>query len=196
MGRQFGVSISTVKAALQRLAALGLIETRMGQGSFVLDFDPNRYLDQVSDFLFTDGDISQLNEYRLYFEMAATRLAMEKAAPANFQRMEELLHRMDEAARIKDIELHGRLDYQFHLEIAKATGNNIFVLVYEIIGKLVTRHATYLNDEFFKRVSGRHEQEDVHWRLFKAIGAKDVTACRDCYVEMLYFLESPPEGGV
>jgi GntR family transcriptional repressor for pyruvate dehydrogenase complex len=51
MSRQFGVSIATIKAALQHLAALGLIETRVGQGSFVLAFDPNRYLDQVSDFL-------------------------------------------------------------------------------------------------------------------------------------------------
>jgi GntR family transcriptional repressor for pyruvate dehydrogenase complex len=196
MSRQFGVSVATIKAALQRLATLGLIETRVGQGSFVLEFNPNRYLDQVSDFLFTDSDISQLNEYRLYLEMATTRLAMRKAAAANFQRMEELLRRMDEAARKKDIELHGQLDYQFHLEIAKATGNNIFVLVYEMIGKLVTRHATYLNDEFFKRVSAQPDREDVHWRLFKAIRARDVNACRACYVEMLYFLESPPDEGV
>jgi GntR family transcriptional repressor for pyruvate dehydrogenase complex len=196
MSRQFGVSLATIKAALQRLATLGLIETRVGQGSFVLEFNPARYLDQVSDFLFTDSDISHLTEYRFYLEMATTRLAIRKAAAANFQRMEELLRRMDEAARKKDIELHGQLDYQFHLEVARATGNDIFVLVYEMVGKLVTRHATYLNDEFFKRVSNQPDREDVHWRLFRAIRAKDINTCRSCYVEMLYFLESPPDDDV
>jgi GntR family transcriptional repressor for pyruvate dehydrogenase complex len=190
MSRQFGVSIATIKAALQRLAALGLIETRVGQGSFVLAFDPNRYLDQVSDFFFTEQDIVQLNEYRLFLEMAITRLAMQKASGSHFQRMEQLLLRMDEAALKRDIEQHGRLDYQFHLEIAKSTGNNLFVLMYEMTGKLVRRHATVLNDEFFKRP--RHK-EDVHWRLFKAIKEKNVDDCRRCYMEMLYFLEKPPE---
>jgi GntR family transcriptional repressor for pyruvate dehydrogenase complex len=193
---QFGVSVATVKAALQRLAALGLIETRVGQGSFVLEFNPNRYLDQVSDFLLTDNDVSQLNEYRLYFEMAATRLAIKKAGESNFQKMEQILRLMDAAVRAKDIELHGSLDYQFHLEIAKATGNNIFVLVYEIIGKLVRRHATYLNDKFFKKVRDQKEGEDVHWRLLAAIKAGDIDVCRSCYVEMLYFMEGPPDEDV
>jgi GntR family transcriptional repressor for pyruvate dehydrogenase complex len=190
MSRQFGVSIATIKAALQRLAVLGLIETRTGQGSFVQAFDPYRYLDQVSDFLFTEQDIAQLNEYRLCLEMAIARLAIHKATGAHFQRLEQLLCRMDEAAGKHDIEQHGNLDYLFHLEIAKATGNNFFVLVYEMTGKLVRRHATFLNDEFFKQ--SRHK-EDVHWRLFRAIKSKNIEACRSCYVEMLYFREKPPE---
>jgi GntR family transcriptional repressor for pyruvate dehydrogenase complex len=190
MSRQFGVSLATVKAALQRLAALGLIETRVGQGSFVLAFDPNRYLDQVSDFLLTENDITQLNEYRLYQEMAIARLAIKKASASHFQRMEQILLAMDESARNNDIETHGKLDYLFHLEIAKATENNLFILMYEMIGRLVRRHATALNDEFFKRPQ---EKEDVHRRLFKAIKNKDIEACRRCYVEMLYFMGSPPE---
>jgi GntR family transcriptional repressor for pyruvate dehydrogenase complex len=190
MSLQFGVSLTTIKAALQRLTVLGLIETKVGQGSFVLAFDPNRYLDQVSDFLFTEHDIAQLNEYRLYLEMAIARLAMHKVSGTHLQRMEHFLHRMDEAARERDIELHGWLDYQFHLEIAKATGNNFFVLIYEMTEKLVRRHATFLNDEFFKQT---RNDEDVHWRLFRAIKDKNIEACRRCYVEMLFFMEKPPE---
>jgi GntR family transcriptional repressor for pyruvate dehydrogenase complex len=193
MSRQFGVSMATIKAALQHLAALGLIETRVGQGSFVLAFDPNRYLDQVSDFLFTEHDVDQLNEYRLYLEMAMTRLAVKKAGEHNFQRMEQLLRRMDEAALNQDIEAHGKLDYQFHLEIAKATGNNLFVLTYEMTGKLVLRHTTVLNDKFFRQP---RTGEDVHWRLFKAIKDRDLAACRRCYGEMLYFTDDPPEDSV
>jgi GntR family transcriptional repressor for pyruvate dehydrogenase complex len=189
LSRQFGVSLATIKAALQRLAVLGLIETRVGQGSFVLAFDPNRYLAQVSDFLLTENDITQLNEFRFCLEMAIVRLAVKKASANNFQRMEQLLHRMDESARKSDIELHGRLDYQFHLEIAKATGNNLFILIYEMMEKLVRRHTTVLNNEFFQNP---RDAEDVHWRLFRAIKDKNIEVCRRCYVEMLYFLENPP----
>jgi GntR family transcriptional repressor for pyruvate dehydrogenase complex len=192
LSRQFGVSLATIKAALQRLAVLGLIETRVGEGSFVLAFDPNRYLTQVSDFLFTENDITQLSEFRFCLEMAIVRLAIKKASQGNFQRMEQLLYSMDESGRKNDIELHGRLDYQFHLEIAKATGNNLFILTYEMMEKLVCRHITVLNNEFFRKPK---DVEDVHWRLLRAIKDKDIDACRQCYVEMLYFMENSPPAG-
>jgi GntR family transcriptional repressor for pyruvate dehydrogenase complex len=194
LSEQFGVSVATIKAALQRLATLGLIETKVGQGSFVLEFNPNHYLDQMSEFFLTKSDISQINEYRLHLEMAATRLAIKKATEDNFKKMKQLLLRMDDAEEKKDIELHGQLDYLFHLEISRATQNNIFVMAYEVNRKLFCQHTTLLNDEYFKDFFSRREKgvEDVHWRIYRAIRNKDIATCLACYKEMLFFLESPP----
>ncbi|GHV55085.1 GntR family transcriptional regulator [Spirochaetia bacterium] len=192
LGGQFGVSIATIKGALNKLVALGLIETKNGQGSFVLEFNPNRYLEQLSDFFLTGSDISEITEFRFFFEMEAARLAIKKGSEKNFKRMEDILRQMDEAARARDMELHGRLDYEFHLEIIRAAGNNVFVLVYEVTRQMFRQHTTILNEEFFKKAIGQKEGEDVHWRLLRAIREKNIAACRDCYVEMLYFREVPP----
>jgi GntR family transcriptional repressor for pyruvate dehydrogenase complex len=189
---QFGVSIATVKGALNKLATLGLIETKNGQGSFVLEFNPSRYLEQLSDFFLTDSDISQITEFRFFFELEAARLAIQKGTEENFKRMEDLLRQMDEAVHKRDMELHGRLDYEFHLEIIRAAGNNVFVLVYEVTRRMFRQHTTILNEAFFKKTIDQKEGEDVHWRLLRAIREKNIGACRDCYVEMLYFREALP----
>jgi GntR family transcriptional repressor for pyruvate dehydrogenase complex len=189
LSRQFGVSVATIKIVLQRLSALGLIETKTGQGSFVLIFSPDQYLNQMSDFLQNENDITDVAEYRLYMETTIAELAMKKAKRENFNNMENLLHQMDEAIRNNDIPLHGKLDYQFHLEIARATQNNIFVLASELTEKVLFKHTVTLNEQFFKKAAKRRQGIDVHWRLYNAIKAKDIVECRKCYVEMLNVLE-------
>jgi GntR family transcriptional repressor for pyruvate dehydrogenase complex len=197
LGKQFGVSKATIKMALQRLATLGLIETRVGQGSFVRQFDATRYFSQMKEFMLSDHDISQITEYRLYVEMATARLAIKRAAAENFKRMEDLLRQMEEAAAKNDIVLHGKLDYQFHLEICRATGNNIFVLAYEIIGKMLRQHTTILNDGIFRKINAQKPGTDIHWKLLQAIKDHDLNACRNCYVTMFSVFEkiSPAESG-
>ena len=196
LSKQFGVSKASVKAALHRLVALGLIETRVGQGSFVREFDPKQYMDQVHDFLLSDSEIAGIVEYRMYMEMAAVRLAMKKATDENFKKMEEILEEMDKSVELNDIELHGQMDYLFHLEIWKATQNDVFKMAYEIIGKMLIKHITILNKKYVRK-SGTFPKgkDELHRRLFDAIKSKNLDKCRDCYLEMFSVYEqfSPQE---
>jgi GntR family transcriptional repressor for pyruvate dehydrogenase complex len=196
LSEQFGVSKATIKIVLQRLATLGLIETRVGQGSFIREFSTAQYLSQMQDFLLSDQDVSQITEYRLYVEMATTRLAMKRVGEEDFKRMEELLRQMDDAVEKNDIVLHGKLDYQFHLEICRATGNNIFVTAYEIIGKMLRQHATILNDEFFRKIKGQKIGEDIHWKLLQAIKDKNLDVCRKCYAAMFSVFNEIPDSEI
>jgi GntR family transcriptional repressor for pyruvate dehydrogenase complex len=123
-------------------------------------------------------------------EMASTRLAIKKAGPENFERMESLLKQMEDAVKKNDVILHGKLDYQFHLEICRATQNDIFVLAYEIIGRLLVQHTTILNDGYFKKVRGQTPGEDVHRKLYRAIRNGDLAACRRCYIDMFSVFEN------
>ena len=189
LSKQFGVSKATIKIALQRLATLGLIETRVGQGSFVQQFDTHQYLSQMKEFILSNHTISQITEYRIYVEMATTRLAIKRASEEDFVRMEEILRQMDEAIVQNDIVLHGKLDYQFHLEICRATGNNIFVLAYETIGKMLRQHTTILNDGCFNFLAGQKPGESIHWKLLQAIRERDINACRNCYIKMFSVFE-------
>ena len=187
LSEQFGVSVASIKLALQRLTAIGLIETVTGQGSFVLAFDPYKYLNQVSEFFLNESDISEMTEFRMYFEMAIVELAIKKAGKENFRNMENILVKMDEAMKNKDINLAADYDYQFHLEISKAAKNSIFILAYELFGKISLRHAAVMTETFEKQTEREKGNKDVHWRLYRAMKDKDLKACRSLYEEMLYF---------
>jgi GntR family transcriptional repressor for pyruvate dehydrogenase complex len=181
LSKQFGVSKASVKIALQRLATLGLIETHVGQGSFVREFDPDDYLSLIQEFLFNSSNVAQISEYRFLMELVGTRLAIKRGKPEHFSKMESILDQMGEAARKNNRELEGKLDYQFHLEICRATGNEIFVLAYEIIGKMIRRHSEIAKRKY---VHDFMEGEDLHRRLLEAIKAGDIETCRSCYQEM------------
>ncbi|MDR3304192.1 MAG: GntR family transcriptional regulator [Treponema sp.] len=191
LSKQFGVSKPSVKCALQRLAALGFIETRVGQGSFVLESDPNLVLVKLRDLPLSDNDIAQITEYRMYFEMNATRLALKKITEDNFHKLEAILRQMDEAVERDDSTLHSTLDYEFHLEVCRATQNRAFVFSYETVGKILRKHANALNEAFFRKVrsSGQQSGEDVHWKLVNAMRSKDINECRMCYLQMFSVLE-------
>jgi GntR family transcriptional repressor for pyruvate dehydrogenase complex len=189
---QFGVSKTSIKLALQRLGTLGLIETRVGQGSFVLEFDPEQYISQIGTLLLSDKDISFIIEYRIYVEMAIARLAMKKATAENFEKMEDLLRRMEKAIQDKDLVLNSKLDYEFHREIACATQNDIFVLIYESIGKLLYQQTAVFIAEFHKK-HGFQARDKTHENLLQAIRNKDIESCRKCYLKMFSVFYPLPE---
>jgi GntR family transcriptional repressor for pyruvate dehydrogenase complex len=188
--KQFGVSKATVKSALYRLSTLGLIETRVGQGSFVLDPNDNLFLAQLGEIPLSDCNVSQINEYRFYFEMDTVRLAMKRATNEDFRKCECILRRMDESIKVGDIKLHDKMDYEFHLAICKATKNRAIVFVYETVGKLLRRHAALLTKGYFQKISGQEPGEDIHWKLLEAIKAKDINACRRCYISLFSVFET------
>jgi GntR family transcriptional repressor for pyruvate dehydrogenase complex len=189
LAEQFGVSKAPIKSALHRLATLGLIETRVGQGSFVLDLNDNLFLAQLGEIPLSDCNVSQINEYRLYFEMDTVRLAMKRATDEDFRKCEDILRRMDDAIAAGDIALHDKMDYEFHLEICKATKNRAFIFAYETVGKLLRRHAALLSNSYFKKISEQQPGEDIHWRLLDAIKAQDIDACRRCYLVLFSVFE-------
>lgn len=189
LSEDLGVSKSSVRVAIQRLVTLGLVETRAGQGSFVREFNANNYLDQMYEFLLTDNDMKQITEYRLAVEMACTELAAQKAEPADFERLEQLVRKMNQAMIAYDVPKHGKYDYEFHLEICKITKNQVFVISYEVIGKMLRQHTTKLNEFYLKKAVSNKAEEDVHWRLIQAMREKDMEACRNCYIEMFSVYE-------
>ncbi|MDR2417837.1 MAG: GntR family transcriptional regulator [Treponema sp.] len=190
---QFGVSKASIKSALHRLSTLGLIETRVGQGSFVLDPNDSLFLVMLGEIPLSDCNVSHINEYRLYFEMDTVRLAMKRASDEDFRKCESILRRMDDAIVAGDIVMHDKMDYEFHLEICKATKNRAFVFAYETIGKLLRRHAARLSEGYFKKIIGQQPGEDIHWRLLDAIKAKDIDACRKCYLILFSVFETLQE---
>lgn len=125
ISRAFGVSRPVIREALTRLQADGLVYSRQGAGSFVKARPPEGLIKfaAASDV----AGLLKCFEARLPFEGAAASLAAQRATAADIRAIEEALLKL-EAALAGD-GIADNADYDFHMAIAKATGNEFFVTI-------------------------------------------------------------------
>lgn len=125
----FGVSRTSVRTALQMLAAEGVIYTHHGKGSFV---NSNYSLKANSPFPFSDIQVSRIDmfEFRRIFEAESAALAASRADDETIGQIRENVEQMQLS---DNVESSVRLDMEFHYLIAKATRNAIMPVIYDML---------------------------------------------------------------
>ncbi|GFH42646.1 hypothetical protein Hs30E_11970 [Lactococcus hodotermopsidis] len=181
---QLGVGKYSIRTALQKLENVGLIEIRVGKGSFVRATQTQEAFQVRLETRLSENDVREISEYRLTNEVAIVNLAMTKATAADYKKLRKILRNMDQAMAENDLKRHSELDYQFHLAICKMTRNEILISTYEFVAQKIWAHTLYLNEIYIQQYT-LHEGEDLHWCILKAMQAKDKDTCYQCYLEML-----------
>lgn len=121
---QLGVSRAAVREAIKSLKEKGLIDVVVGRGTFVTAPSPDHVADSMS--LLLQGKrqtLEQVHQARELLEIPIARLAARHRTPAQLFRLRDIVRRMEAAG--EDTEPFVRLDSEFHLELARATGNPV-----------------------------------------------------------------------
>jgi GntR family transcriptional repressor for pyruvate dehydrogenase complex len=130
LARLLRVSRPSLREALKTLAAVGLLEIRHGQGTFVTDGNVARALDRATSAWFEgSGTGRYLLEMRQLLEPPAAAWAAERATPEERAALAEIVSRM-RAVRPDDpdlVETLQRLDTELHHRIAETTHNPVLV---------------------------------------------------------------------
>ena len=139
LGSIFCVSRVTIRQALQKLAVLGLIETRLGEGSFVREVDvgtqvktaliPSAYLQHHST--------EEVLDFRCAVEVETAGLAAQRASEQDILELKRLLAQQMEDEANRTPQSFADNDLAFHMTIAKSTGNSLIVATYEILGDIL-----------------------------------------------------------
>lgn len=135
--KQLSVSRSVVREAMSRLQAARIVETRHGVGTFILDAGQNDTLrlpaSDRSDML----DVMAVIEFRIDMEAAAAALAAIRRTDQHLLHIAAALARFEsELARgSTDTVAH---DVDFHMQIARASGNRYFFDVLSQLGRGVS----------------------------------------------------------
>ena len=108
-GLALGVSRTPLRAALGRLAALGLVTIVPNRGAFV--FDPSL------------EDVKQLASFRLMLETEAVTLCLEGAADSTAAELKTSLASMEKAHREQDGTAYASSDTEFHAVFFRNCGN-------------------------------------------------------------------------
>lgn len=175
---RFDVSRTVVREAISQLQANKLVETRHGVGTFALaPQSPDNF--QIVDVdLATVSDVIQVLELRISLETEAAGLAAQRRTPQNLEAMQTMLDAF--AAALSDDSDAVPSDFQFHMEVARSTGNRHFADLMTYLGTMIIPRARVNTPSsapegrahYLQRVHGEHEN------IFNAIRNQDAEAAR------------------
>ena len=118
LGQSFDVGRPVIREALGRLRALGLVVSYSGKGSFVAS-------QRISPNLAVGGYSStELNEVRLHLELPVAGIAAQRRTEDDLVQLDAALLKFETTSDPRE---RSAVDADFHLGIAKATGNGLFV---------------------------------------------------------------------
>lgn len=173
----YGVSRTVVREAISRLQAAGLVESRHGVGTFVLEGATQGPFRIDPEELATIEDVIAVLELRIAVEAEAAALA---AARRSNAQLADMRHALDEFERGIAAGEGVDADFQFHFHIAQATGNRYFKDLMTHLGTVIiprarvntARVAREERSTYLERVAREHES------IYDAVARQDSDGAR------------------
>jgi DNA-binding FadR family transcriptional regulator len=172
LAEEFAVSRPTIREAMIALEIRGLVGAKKGSGIFVTATLP----DLTSTTPELDVGAFELIEARTLFEGEAAALAATAIDAAQLDELRKLLAEMEQAG-----ESSAALDAdkQFHLAIAKATGNSVVVSVVEMLWTIREQSPLCVHMFAKARREGVTPRVNEHQLIVDALAARDPQLARE-----------------
>ncbi|NYT77706.1 FadR family transcriptional regulator [Alcaligenaceae bacterium] len=173
----FGVSRTVIREAMLRLQEAGLVETRHGIGTFLLEPNKEQNLHIHTESIHTMRDVMAILELRISLEAEAAGLAALRRTEDQLNQLRDILDGFAEHLQNKT----GNAviaDVAFHLWVAKATGNPYFHDILKQLGEVIIPRArvdlaALAEDDPHLYLEGVHRE---HEAIYSAIKRKDPEA--------------------
>lgn len=174
LAEELGVNRASLREAIKSLEQMGLVKTRQGDGTRVLDFMQTAGVELVSHLVIGSGNgtpsldvFEDVLEFRRIFAREVARLSAQKATAQDLDRLEEIAQRADDP-NLSHEELV-KVDFEFYVELTRAAKNRVFQLLINTIRAAVMSHAP-----FFVQISQTPAGIRKHHRdVLKSLRAKD-----------------------
>jgi GntR family transcriptional repressor for pyruvate dehydrogenase complex len=177
--REWGVSRTVVREALSKLQAAGLVETRHGIGTFVLEPPAASGFRIDPAEIETAVDVLAVLELRISLETESAGLAAQRRTDEQLAEMRRALDEMASGEHQGGRDTVGP-DFRFHHLIALSTGNRYFADIMSHLGAtLIPRariNSSRLAREDMPQYLRRLERE--HEEIYDAIARRDPEAAR------------------
>lgn len=173
LAKLIGVSRPSVRAGLQSLATVGVVDSRRGAGTFVTDGPPLLDINPLSLFAALHGvPEHELFEARRVLEIDLAGLAAERAKGDHLAAMSEEV--MEMFASMDNPQRFLRHDIRFHRAVTAGARNPLLGALMEMVADLFYDQRKNTVD----RYQGAEEAAAHHRRIYQAIRAGDVERAR------------------
>ncbi len=187
---QFEVSRPSLREAVQKLAARGLLESRQGGGTYVAKELGNSLSDPLLE-LFKSHPESQydLLEFRHALEGVSAYYAALRSTPADKEAIRALYDQLQQHHDEKHFDKEVEADVEFHLAIAAATHNVVLLHMMRALFTLLRQHIWDNLEQVYPKPEIRSRIHEQHHRLLQAILEGDPDAARQAAHAHLAFVE-------
>ncbi|MDZ5604369.1 FCD domain-containing protein [Pseudomonas sp. RP23018S] len=194
LAEQFGVSRPSLREAIQKMVAKGLLISRQGGGNYVAEALGSTFSDPLLHLLERNGDAQRdLLEFRHTLEASCAYYAAQRATEpdrarlkAAFEVLQDCYCRVDEVSRAEE----GAADARFHLAIAEASHNAVLLHTIRGLFDLLKRNVvTNIGGMYQQRPETRDMLINQHRELYQAIiegraqDAREVSSRHILYVQ-------------
>lgn len=173
LAQMMGVSRPTVREALSGLAAVGLIEARVGIGNFVRQpTDP--LVHQALLLLESEESCLEIMEARTVLEPPLAELAARKRTDAQAEALERICEELQKLADPASFDAYFSADKRFHLALIEAAGNELLARVLlPLVNTMDERlYREFTREYYLKDAGSIGEVAELHGRVAAAVRAR------------------------
>ena len=173
LAEQFGVSRPSLREAIQKLVAKGLLVSRQGGGNYVAQSLGSTFSDPLLHLLESNPEAQRdLLEFRHTLEGSCAYYAALRATEVDHQRLTSAFETLQACYQRNDkvSEEEGAADASFHLAIAEASHNTVLLHTIRGLFDLLKHNVvTNIGGMYAQRTETREQLMSQHRELYEAI---------------------------
>ncbi|WP_028311221.1 FCD domain-containing protein [Derxia gummosa] len=185
---QLGVSRPSLREAIQKLAARGLLQSRQGGGTFVTDQLDSGFADPWQEMIGKHPELHRdVLEFRRMLEGTVAELAATRATDADLERIGRIFGQIE--ASYSNVEVSSKFDVQLHQAIADAAHNALFT---HLTSSLLSMLQAHVHDNVANLFAVGPVAEQLlgqHRAIWEGIRARDPKAARKAAESHIDFVD-------
>ncbi len=178
----FSVSRNVVRESLKVLKERGLIDSRNGAGSYIRKPEASNLSNVINRMFFLENmNMTDVYEVRTILEAAACKKAATRVTNEDIEEMENILEKLkDESISVEE---RREFDFDFHVAIAKASGNPLlFVLVQTMKNLFID-----MIEKGIFVLGGIDDAKVRHENILESLKAHDENLAEAMMIDHLYY---------
>lgn len=189
LAEQFEVSRPSVREAIQILKAKRLLTSRQGGGNYVNPELGNGMVDPLFTLYEQNPSMqSDLLEFRITLESECAAMAAKRATEPDLRHLTDCFDKLMRDYQSGDPAQEARSDVGFHLAIAEASHNVLFLHTIKSLFDLLQRTVTTNLTQLFTDADSKQQLRDQHEAIYRAIMARQPEQARAEAVKHLQYV--------
>ncbi len=190
LAKQFEVSRPSLREAVQKLVAKGLLVSRQGGGTFVSAELGGGYADPLLALFTTHPEAqADLLEFRQALEGVAAYYAALRSTEADRKAIQSIYQELEIFHVEKAFEQEVKADVEFHLRIAEASHNSVLLHTMRALLGLVEKNIIQNLEHVYPQRGHRSKIHGQHEVLMKAIFDGKPELARQAAYDHLSYVE-------
>ncbi len=167
----------TVRMALQKLSAVGVLETRVGSGTYVKEFSLEDLFSNFGDIIFSKTNKNDISELRQLIEVESSKRAAERATFEDktvlkmklneyLQCSKKIMRKNENSIAAEEFCDFVKSDLAFHTQVCLSSHNGMFYEIFLLTEEMLRKN---IAEEIHSRVFFEKEEFDNHTLIYDAI---------------------------